>query len=227
MASESIVAAVVCRYGHDGSRAVTGQHIVANPNGKCLTCEWVYGVSASGNATNLAVGNTFAFGSFLGCVYVGLHFRATLGRSKAVYQFAFGSQHHESNAEDGVGASGKDGETLVAVFHGKLHFSSFRATNPVALRLFQRVGPVYFVQSFEQTLCISTNAKAPLAHLLLHNGVATTHTNAVYHFVVGQHRAQFGTPVHHRFAQISNAIVHQRSLLGVLVHSFPLLGSDI
>ena len=66
-----------------------------------------------------------------------------------------------------------------------------------------------------------------MAHLFLHNGVATTHTNAVNHFVVGQHRAQFGTPVHHRFAQIGNAIVHQRGLSGVLVHSIPRLARDI
>ena len=227
MASKSIVATVVCRYGHDGARAVTGQHIIAYPDGNGPTCEWVYGVSACENAANLAVGNAFAFGSFLRCLNVGLHFGALFGCGKAVYQFAFGSQHHESNAEDGVGASGKDGETFVAVFHGKLHFGPFRATNPVALRFFQRVGPVHFVQSFEQTLCIRTNAKAPLAHLFLHNGVATTHTNAVNHFVVGQHRAQFGTPVHHRFAQISNAIVHQRGLSGVLVHRFPRLGRDV
>ena len=136
MASKSIVATVVCRYGHDGSRAVTGQHIVANPDGKCLACKWVNGVSTSENATNLAVGNAFAFGSFLRSLHVSLNFCAAFGRGKAVYQFAFGSQHHESNAEDGVGASGKDGETLVAVFHGKLHFGSFRATNPVALRFF-------------------------------------------------------------------------------------------
>ena len=136
MASKSVVAAVVCRYGHDGSRAVTGQHIVANPDGKCLACKWVNGVSTSENATNLAVGNAFAFGSFLRCLNVSLHFGTLFGCGKAVYQFAFGSQHHESNAEDGVGASGKDGETLVAVFHGKLHFGPFRATNPVALRFF-------------------------------------------------------------------------------------------
>ena len=136
MASKSIVAAVVCRYGHDGSRAVTGQHIVAYPDGNGPTCEWVYGVSACENAANLAVGNAFAFGSFLRCLNVGLHFGALFGCGKAVYQFAFGSQHHESNAKNSVGASGKDGETFVAVFHGKLHFGSFRATNPVALCFF-------------------------------------------------------------------------------------------
>ena len=66
-----------------------------------------------------------------------------------------------------------------------------------------------------------------MAHLLLHYGIATAHAHAVYHLVVGQHGAQSGAPVHHGFAQISNAVVHERLLFLLLTHGVPLVSSKL
>ena len=64
-----------------------------------------------------------------------------------------------------------------------------------------------------------------MTHTLLHHRVATTHAHPVHHFIVGQHCAKLRTPVHHRLAEIGDAIVHQYFLLLILTHGFPLLGS--
>ena len=71
----------------------------------------------------------------VGQVFV--HFLFLFWSGELLHQFTLGSQHHEGDAEDGVGAGGEDGECDVAVFHVKLHFRSFRASNPVALCLFE------------------------------------------------------------------------------------------
>ena len=115
---------------------------------------------------------------------------------------------------------------LVAIGHIKLHLGSFASANPVALGLLERVGPVDGVQSVKQTLCIGADTKAPLLHLLLHHGMAATHANAVNHLIVGQYCPQCRTPVHHRLAQIGNAVVHQHFLFPDLAHGFPLIGCE-
>ena len=43
----------------------------------------------------------------------------------------------------------------------------------------------------------------------------------VLHLVIGEHRAQGGTPVHPRIAQVGQAEVLQHQLLGALIESLP------
>ncbi len=66
-----------------------------------------------------------------------------------------------------------------------------------------------------------------MLHFFLHYGVAATLAHAVYHLIVGEHRAELGTPVHHRLAQVGNAVVHQRFLLFHIAHLLPLLGGEV
>ena len=115
----------------------------------------------------------------------------------------------------------------VAVLHAKLHLRAFRAANPVALRLLDGVRPVDALQPVEQALGIGRDAQAPLAHLLLHYGIAAALRDAVDHLVVRQHGAQLRAPVHHRFAQVGYAVVHQHLLPALPVHGAPLVGREV
>ena len=133
------------------------------------------------------------------------------------------SKHHEGDTKDSVGTSGEDGELHVAVLHLKFHLSSLGASNPVALCLFQRLCPIYCVKTVEQSLSIGGNTQTPLAHLLLHHRISTTHTHSVNHLVVGKHSAKSGTPVYHCLSEISNTVVHQNLLLFLLAERIPLL----
>ena len=108
----------------------------------------------------------------------------------------------------------------------ELHFRTFAAANPVALCFFDRVAPVERVETVEQALSVCTHAQAPLLHLLLHHGVAAALANAIDHFIVGQHRSEGWTPVHHRFAQIGDAVVHQHLLLLHAVVAVPFLSRE-
>ena len=110
---------------------------------------------------------------------------------------------------------------LIAVFHAEAHFRTLRTTNPVTLRLFERVGPLHGIQPVQQTLCVGRYAQAPLLHLLLYHRVSAAFAHAVHHFVIGQHRAQLRTPVHHHFAHIGYAVVHQHFLLLFPAHGRP------
>ena len=197
---EGVVAAVVRGYCHDGACTVAGKHVVANPDGHCLAGEGVDGVAAREYARHAAVGDALAFGALLGAFQIGVHIGFLFGSGDFCHQFAFGSQHHEGDAEHGVGTGGEDGELQVTVLHLELHFGTFAAAYPVLLCLFQRFGPVYGLQSVQQALCVCRYAEAPLAHLLLHYGETAALADAVHHLVVGKHGAELRTPVHHRFA---------------------------
>ena len=150
-----------------------------------------------------------------------------LGCGELLHELALRCENHEGHAEDGVGTGGEDGELDVAVFHCKLHLCSFRASDPVFLCLLYRVAPVDGVKTVEQALRVGTCAQAPLAHLLLHHGVAATLAHAVHHLVVGQHGTQTGAPVDHRLAKVGYAIVHERLLLLYLAHVAPLVSRKL
>ncbi len=75
MLGKGVVAAVVSRYGHDSSRSVTGQYVVADPDRYCFACERVDRIRTTEYTGNAAVGNTFTFRTFLSTVEVSVYFR--------------------------------------------------------------------------------------------------------------------------------------------------------
>ena len=64
-----------------------------------------------------------------------------------------------------------------------------------------------------------------MPHPFLHHGIAAAGGNALYHLVVRQYRAQLRAPVHHRIAQVGDAVVHQRLLPLTLALGVPFLGA--
>ena len=223
---ESIVATVVRRHRHDGPRAVARQHIVRNPHRDFFAGEGVHRIATREHATHPSVGDAFAFRALGRGGHIGFHLFAAVGRGELRHEFAFGSEHHEGYPKNRVGTGGEDRELHVAVFHRKLHLRAFRTPDPVALRFFDRIGPVEFVESVEQSAGIGTDAQTPLLHLLLHHGVSAAFRNAVHHFVVRQHRAERRAPVHHRLAEIGDAIVHQYLLTLHVAHRLPFGGGE-
>ena len=109
----------------------------------------------------------------------------------------------------------------------KFHLRTLRATNPVLLCLLDAVAPLYRVQSVQESLCISTHSQAPLPHLLLLHRETAAHTHTIHHLIIRQHRAQTGTPVHHRLAHEGNPVVHQHITLPLLIHRLPLLSREV
>ncbi len=116
---------------------------------------------------------------------------------------------------------------LVGIGHIELYFGTFGASNPVALSLFQRVGPVDCVETVEQTLGVCRYAQTPLAHLLLHYRVATAYADAIHYLIVGKYRAELRTPVDHGVGKIGYAVVHQHFLLFLLRVRCPVGSSEV
>ena len=150
-----------------------------------------------------------------------------LGGGHLFHVFAFRSEHHESNAENGIGTGGEDKHFLIAAHKWKLHFGTFAEANPVALSFLDGVGPFQVVEVAEQTTGVSRHAQAPLAHHFLHHRIAATERNAFAHLIVSKHSAQLRAPVHHRVATVGDAVVHQRFFFFHLAHGIPLIGGEI
>ena len=110
MLGEGIVAAVVSRHGHDGTRAVAGQHVFRNPDGVLLAGEGVDGVGAGEDARHLMVYLTLALGAACNVLHVFLHLFLLLRRGELLHQLALRCQYHERHAEHRVGTGGEDGE---------------------------------------------------------------------------------------------------------------------
>ena len=217
----------MCRYGHDGTRTISGKHIVAYPDRNCLTGERIDGIASGEYAGNAAVGDTFAFGAFLGTLQIGVYFIFLCVGGKLRYQFAFGSQYHEGDTEHGICTGGEDRKFQIAVFYLELYFGTFAASYPVFLGFFQGFGPVDGIESVQQALCVGRYTETPLTHLLLDDGETTAFADAVHHFVIGKYGTELWTPVNHCLAQIGNAVVHQDFLLLFFAFGVPLFGGEV
>ena len=187
MLGKGIVTTIVSRYGHDGASTISCQDIFGNIDGNPLVCQWVDGIRAREDTRNLVIHLTLTFRALLHVIEIVLHRCFLLRSCQLLNQFTLGCQDHEGHTEDGVGTGGEDRELDIRVGNTEFHLRSFRTTNPVALGFFQGVGPVDGIQTIQQSLSIGRDAEAPLAHLLLNNGEATTHTHTVNHLIIGQY----------------------------------------
>ena len=241
---EGVVATVVGRHSHDGSRAVAGKDVLGNIDGTFVARDGVDAIGAAEDACHGVVYHAFPLGAALDVLDVLIDGLALFWRCHLIDQLAFGSEDEEGDAEHRVGTGGEDGESqrsrgqgaggkrialavgillllapcsLLLFANCYLHFRSFAAAYPVALRFLDALAPVDGVEAVEEALAVGADAQAPLPHLLLLHGIAAALAHAVDDLVVGKHRAELRTPVHHRLAQESQAMLHQQVALSLFV----------
>ena len=116
---------------------------------------------------------------------------------------------------------------LIAISNVELYLSTLRATNPVALGLFQGVSPINLLKTVEQSLGVGRDTEAPLAHFLLHHRIAATNRDTIHHFIICQHRSQLWAPVHHRISQVGDTVVHQHLLFLLLREVMPVGSREV
>ena len=232
MFGEAVVAAVVSRHRHNRARAVAGQHVFRNPDGQFLARKRVQGVGARKHAAHLVHFRlTLALGAVLGVVHVGFHFGLLFGRGEGLDGFVFGAEHHEADPEKRVGACGEYFEPFgkplgLGMVDFKAHFRAHAAANPVALHFLERVAPFQGVQTVQEALGVGGDTQRPLFHQFAFHGEAAAFGKSVYHFVVGQHRAQLRAPVHHRIRKEGQAVVHQNVGTFLFVERSPVLRAE-
>lgn len=104
MACERVIAGIVCRNCHDCPGAITGEHIVADPNGNFLSRKRIDCIRAGEHPRHFLVYLPFAFGLVFNLIEVSIDCIFLFRRSKLCNICRFRSKHHKSDTEDGVGA---------------------------------------------------------------------------------------------------------------------------
>ncbi len=139
---------------------------------------------------------------------------------------AFRSEYHESDTEYGIGTCCEYLQLHIATVDREAHLGTFRTSDPVALCLFERVGPVECIQTVEQTLRVGRHSQTPLVHDFLFHRITSAYRQTFRNLIVGQYCSELRTPVYHRISEICQTPVHKGVGLLFLVHRFPLVGSE-
>ena len=154
MFGESVVPTIVCRYGHDSSCPVSGQDIIAYIDRYMFIVQRIDSVCTSKHTGNALVHKSLTLGTMFYAVQIFVYSFLLIGGDYLFYIIAFGSQYHKSNPENRIGTRRKYGKLHIGIHHLKLHFGSLGTTYPVLLGLFKRICPIYFIQTFQQTLSV-------------------------------------------------------------------------
>ena len=125
MLGKSIVTTIMSRYGHDRSRTISGQYIIADPYRNRFSGKRIHGIRTAEYTCHTAVGNTFTFGTFLGTFQVSFHLCTLCISCQLRNQFTFRCKYHEGHTEHRIGTGSKDSKFQIAVFHLETDFSTF------------------------------------------------------------------------------------------------------
>ena len=104
----------MCRYGHDGSRAVADENVVGDPDGHFLTVDRVDRVAAREDSA-LVFGEVCPVEVTLHrrLLAVGIDGGSLLGRRESIHRRMLGREDHVRCAEQCVGASRVDAKHVV------------------------------------------------------------------------------------------------------------------
>src|SRR6185436_18226157 len=94
----------------------------------------------------------------------------------------------------------------------EIYLGAFAATDPVSLVNLDALGPVEAVEFINEPLCVFGDAQHPLAHRAALDGMAADFAFSIDDLLVREHGAEFGAPVHGRFAHVGEAAAREQSL---------------
>ncbi|MNS52788.1 hypothetical protein D3C72_855150 [compost metagenome] len=213
------VTLVMPGHGHDGARAVGGEHVVRDPDRNFLAVGRVHGHGA-GERAGLLLGEIRAVQVALerGLLLVSRDGGLLGLGGDLVDERVLGGQNRVGRAEERVRAGGEDREAVLGAGDLEGHLGAFRAADPVALHLLDVLGPVEVVEAVEELLGVGGDLEDPLAHGLAHDGVAAALALAVDDLLVGQDRLELGAPVDHHLRLVgqSGLVELQENPLGPL-----------
>ena len=219
--SKLVVAGVVRGHGHDRPRAVAGEHIVGDKDRHLLAIDRVGGVGSQEHAgfvlillpfdvrlcgNGRPVGGHRRRGSRLatGPAGIGASRVGGVGR-EGVDKLMLGGQHQVGCAKQGVGAGGKHRDRMVA--GGEIHLGAAGPADPIPLHVLDLIGPIQNLKIINKPVGICSNAHHPLRQLFAeHREVTALGTAVGGHFLVRQHCAQAGAPIHHGIRPVDQPV---------------------
>ena len=125
-------------------------------------------------------------------------------RHHRFHQRVLGCHHHVGGAEQRVGPRGEHAQRTETI-HREVDLRALAATDPLGLLHARALGPVDQLQVIEQAIGVRRDAEHPLAQRQALHRMAAALAATVDHFLVGQHRAQLGAPVHGLLAQVGQS----------------------
>ena len=211
------VALVVTGHGHDGARAVAGEHVVGDPDRDRLAVGRV-GRRRAGRDTGLGagIGHAVALAAASGALDVRLDL-AALGVGRDLrHELVLGGKHHVGRAEEGVRARGEDLDLRRPALRRltadhEAHVRALGPADPVALHLLDRLGPVETVEVFDQAVGVLGDPQHPLFHGHADDRVAPDLALAVDHLFVGEDRAELRAPVDRHLGLVGEAALVELS----------------
>ena len=225
------IAIVVGRDGHDRSRAVGGENIIGHPHGNRLTGQRVDAVRAGEDAGfSLRQIGSVEIALAGGRLAISPHRFPLRGGRQRINERVFRSHHEVGDTIERVGAGGVDpqdispwscgetgcfpaslpvGKALLCGSrrgHEEIDLCSAAFTDPVTLQFFDARGPVEPFEFAFQPIGIRGDPQHPLPQRQSHHGMAAAFAHAADDFLIGQHGAEGGAPVHRRLRLVGQPV---------------------
>ena len=185
-------------HGHDGSGAISHQHIIRDPDGNLLSVHRV----RSGQTLNLHAGlvlgqfRALEIGLLGSLLPVGAKFLIVADLLFIfINQGMFRRHHHIGGTKQRVRPGGIDTQLVFLARDGKIHLRALALADPVLLRHLHPLHIVHIIQILDQPVRILGNLQHPLALDLAYHRASAALAHTVYHLFVGQAHLAGGTPV--------------------------------
>ncbi len=172
------------RHRHDRPCAVADQDVVGDPNGNPLPIGRIYSVPSGEDSALLSPPRNAVLLAHHGhSLTISFNLRAALRRREPLQHWVLGRQHHVGSSKKRIGTRGINpdgfgfgggGKSFPGSFlfpivknslfptHEEIYFGPLAAPHPVALHLFDGVGPVKQFEVLDQPVGIGGNAQHPL-----------------------------------------------------------------
>ena len=192
------VTLIMCRYSHNGTGAITGDNVIANPNRYFFTGQRVNGIGA-GKYTGFFIfsgsAGTFDFVFLHSLTDIGLYSFLLFGCSQLAGQSRFRRQNDIGKSHQGIDSGGKDGNHLVRIFHLKGNLCTGASADPVFLDALGSFRPIQLIVTAEQFFSIISDFEEPLAHASLFNHAFAAFADTAGGLFIRQNGITFRTPV--------------------------------
>ena len=137
-----MIALIAARHPHNGPGAITGQHILTDPDGNHAFCiKGMTYIRAGKDAADLLFGHSVSFATALDPGNVIGHGLRLLGSCQLQSPLVLGGHYHKINSKDGIGPSGVHanlftGQRRALRCDQKVYLCPTRFTDPVGLHFF-------------------------------------------------------------------------------------------
>ena len=221
------VSRIVRGNGHDGSRTVTGQHVVGDPDRDRIAVNRINCMAAGKDSCltgPIILAIPLAFQSRILAVL--FDSRPLVGGRQLVDQRMLGRNHHVRRSKQGIRPGRINPQYIVSRRFGKsagfaillplrkfclgtdekVNLGTLAATDPIALQFFDPGWPIDLIEILFQTIAVSRDSQHPLSQRHPLNRMATDFGKPIDNFFVGQHSTQGWAPVHRRVGFVSQTI---------------------